>query len=139
MRPLQSILLASAGCNSPSRRVRWPATQRGSPKAAASAETLANAILIAVSRDGDFAIAHDFSKLVPGDRALFIVPLAPFKAGKDTLAAAGEWFLRSGQLPPGARPTTANCVGDFLALLPAAVCSETSPVVERPAAESING
>jgi hypothetical protein len=55
-----------------------------------------DAILIAVSRKGDFAITHDFSKLIPGDRALVIVPLAPFKAGKDTLAATMERFLHSG-------------------------------------------
>ena len=54
-----------------------------------------DAILIAVSREGGFAIAHDFSKLVPNDRALVIVPLAPFKAGQDTLAAAAERFLQS--------------------------------------------
>ncbi len=50
-------------------------------------------ILLAVSRQGDFAIADDFAELVPGDRALVIVPLAPFKEGKDTLAAAAERFL----------------------------------------------
>ncbi len=49
-------------------------------------------ILLAVSRQGDFAIADDFAELVPGDRALVIVPLAPFKEGKDTLAAAAERF-----------------------------------------------
>src|SRR5207249_1641004 len=47
-------------------------------------------ILIAVSREGDFAIADDFSQLVPGDRALVIVPLAPFREGKYPLAAAAE-------------------------------------------------
>jgi len=35
-----------------------------------------DAILLAVSRQGDFAIADDFAKLGPGDRALVIVPLA---------------------------------------------------------------
>jgi hypothetical protein len=55
-----------------------------------------DAILIAVSHQGDFAIAYDFSKLVPGDRALVIAPLAPFRAGKDTLAAAAERFLQGG-------------------------------------------
>ena len=49
-----------------------------------------DAILLAVSRQGDFAIADDFAKLGPGDRALVIVPLAPFREGKDTLAAAAE-------------------------------------------------
>jgi len=49
-----------------------------------------DAILLAGSRQGDFAIADDFAKLGPGDRALVIVPLAPFREGKDTLAAAAE-------------------------------------------------
>ena len=52
-----------------------------------------DAILLAVSRRGGFAIADDFAELGPGDRALVIVPLAPFREGKDTLAAAAERFL----------------------------------------------
>jgi Trk K+ transport system NAD-binding subunit len=52
-----------------------------------------DAILLAVSRQGDFAIADNFAKLGPGDRALVIVPLATFREGKDTLAAAAERFL----------------------------------------------
>ena len=48
-----------------------------------------DAILLAVSRQGDFAIADDFAELVLGDRALVIVPLAPFSEEKDTLAACG--------------------------------------------------
>jgi voltage-gated potassium channel Kch len=52
-----------------------------------------DAILLAASRQGDFAIADDFADLGPGDRALVIVPLAPFREGKDTLAAAAERFL----------------------------------------------
>ena len=55
-----------------------------------------DALLLAVSHDGDFAIADDFAELVPGDRALVIVPLAPFREGKDTLAAAAERFLLGG-------------------------------------------
>ena len=55
-----------------------------------------DAILLAVSRQGDFAIADDFAELVPGDRALIIVPLAPFREGKDTLAAVAERFLPGG-------------------------------------------
>jgi Trk K+ transport system NAD-binding subunit len=55
-----------------------------------------DAILLAVSRQGDFAIADDFAELGPGDRALMIVPLAPFREGKDTLAAAAERFLLGG-------------------------------------------
>jgi voltage-gated potassium channel Kch len=55
-----------------------------------------DAILIALSREGGFAIAHDFAELAPGDRALVIVPFAPVIAGRDTLAAAAERFLQSG-------------------------------------------
>jgi voltage-gated potassium channel Kch len=55
-----------------------------------------DAILLAVSRRGDFAIADDFAELMPGDRALVIVPLARFREGRDTLAAAAERILRSG-------------------------------------------
>jgi len=55
-----------------------------------------DAILLAVSRQGDFAIADDFAELVPGDRALIIVPLAPFREGKDTLAAVAKRFLPRG-------------------------------------------
>jgi Trk K+ transport system NAD-binding subunit len=52
-----------------------------------------DAILLAVSRQGEFATADNFAALGPGDRALVIVPLAPFREGKDTLAAAAERFL----------------------------------------------
>jgi Trk K+ transport system NAD-binding subunit len=52
-----------------------------------------DAILLAVSRQGDFATADNFAALGRGDRALVIVPLAPFREGKDTLAAAAERFL----------------------------------------------
>jgi hypothetical protein len=70
---------------------------RNSPaKQSSPADPPRDAILIAVSRGGDFAIAHDFSELLPGDRDLVIVPLAPFRAGKDTLASAAERFLQSG-------------------------------------------
>jgi Trk K+ transport system NAD-binding subunit len=55
-----------------------------------------DAILLAASRQGDFAIADDFADLEPGDRALIILPLAPFREGKDTLAAAAERFLPGG-------------------------------------------
>ncbi len=54
-----------------------------------------NAILLAVTRDGDFALANDFRELRSGQRALVMVPLAPFRAGADTLAAAAERFLAS--------------------------------------------
>ncbi|MBV8132114.1 MAG: NAD-binding protein [Alphaproteobacteria bacterium] len=55
-----------------------------------------DAILLAVSRLGDFAIADDVAELGPGDRALVIVPLAPFREGRSTLAAAAERFLPGG-------------------------------------------
>ncbi len=53
------------------------------------------AILLAASRDGDFALADDFGALEPGQRALIMIPMAPFREGKDTLAAAAERFLQS--------------------------------------------
>ena len=55
-----------------------------------------DAVLLAVSRRGDFAIVDDFAELGPGDRALVIVPLAPFREGKDTLAAAAARYLPRG-------------------------------------------
>jgi voltage-gated potassium channel Kch len=54
------------------------------------------AIALAVSRAGDFRLADDFSRLRPGDRVLIIIPLAPFREGKDTLAAAAERFVHGG-------------------------------------------
>ena len=51
-----------------------------------------NAILIAVSRQDGFALAHDFSELRPGDRALMIVPLA--QSSEPTVAAAAERLLQ---------------------------------------------
>src|SRR6516165_7689870 len=53
-------------------------------------------VLLAVSRQGGFAIADDFAELGLGDRALVIVPLAPFREGKDTLAAAAARYLPGG-------------------------------------------
>lgn len=55
-----------------------------------------DAIPIAVSRKDGFALAHDFDELGPGDRGLVIIPLAPFREGKNTLAAAAERFLQGG-------------------------------------------
>jgi Trk K+ transport system NAD-binding subunit len=55
-----------------------------------------DAILIAVSRDGGFAIAHGPAELLPGDRALVIVPLAPFAEGVGALPAAAEGLLQAG-------------------------------------------
>jgi Trk K+ transport system NAD-binding subunit len=55
---------------------------------------LPNAIPIAVSRGNQFEIAHDFQALGPNGRALLLFPTAPFREGKDTLAAAAERFLQ---------------------------------------------
>ena len=55
-----------------------------------------NAIALAASRQGNFALAGDFTEVRPGDRVLLIVPLAPFREGQDTLAAAAERFLQGG-------------------------------------------
>jgi voltage-gated potassium channel Kch len=52
------------------------------------------AIPLAVARKHGFTIAHDFDELAPGDRVLAIIPLAPLREGKDTLAAAAERFQR---------------------------------------------
>jgi Trk K+ transport system NAD-binding subunit len=54
-----------------------------------------NLITIAVSRGSKFEIAHDFDALGPADRALVLVPIAPFREGRDTLAAAAERVLPS--------------------------------------------
>jgi hypothetical protein len=55
-----------------------------------------NAIPIAVSRGNEFEIAHDFDPLGAGDRTLVLVPIAPFREGKDTPVAAAERSLQSG-------------------------------------------
>lgn len=55
-----------------------------------------NAIALAASRQGNFTLAGDFTEVRPGDRVLLIVPLAPFREGQDTLAAAAERFLQGG-------------------------------------------
>jgi len=55
-----------------------------------------DAFLIAVSREGDFSIAHECSHLAPGDRALLVVSLERFGEGKDTLVAAAQRFLQGG-------------------------------------------
>ena len=52
-------------------------------------------IPIAVSRGSKFAITHNFEALGPGDRTLVLVPIAPFKEGRDTLAGAAERFLQA--------------------------------------------
>jgi hypothetical protein len=47
-----------------------------------------------VSRGDEIAIAHDLQALGPDGRALLLVPIAQFREGKDTLAAAAERFLQ---------------------------------------------
>jgi hypothetical protein len=49
-----------------------------------------DAILLAISRQGGFAVASDFAELAPGDRALVITPVAPSSEPRDALAAAAE-------------------------------------------------
>jgi voltage-gated potassium channel Kch len=49
-----------------------------------------DAVLLATSRQGGFAIADDFTELTPGDRALIIVPAAPFQEEQETPATAAE-------------------------------------------------
>ena len=59
-----------------------------------SRTALPDAIPIAVSRGDKLEIAHDFQALGANGRALLLFPTAPFKEGKDTLAAAAERFLQ---------------------------------------------
>lgn len=47
-----------------------------------------NAIPIALSRDDQLEITHDFEMLAADDRVLFIVPIAPSRAAADPLAVA---------------------------------------------------
>jgi Trk K+ transport system NAD-binding subunit len=49
-----------------------------------------NAIPIAVSRGSQFEIAHEFEMLGPGDRTLVLVPVAPFRAGKEERFLSGS-------------------------------------------------
>ena len=53
-----------------------------------------DAIAIAVSRGDQFEIAHDLHDLDPNGRALLLFPIARFREGGDTLAAAAERFLQ---------------------------------------------
>jgi hypothetical protein len=55
-----------------------------------------DAFLIAVSREGDFSIAHKLSHRALGDRALLVVSLERFREDKDTLVAAVRRFLQAG-------------------------------------------
>jgi voltage-gated potassium channel Kch len=53
------------------------------------------AIPLAVAENGgDFALSSDFSGLPPGTRALVLVPLAPFRDGRESLAAIIERVSR---------------------------------------------
>jgi Trk K+ transport system NAD-binding subunit len=56
----------------------------------------ASAIALAVSRDGNFVLANDFAESRAGDHVLIMIPLAPFREGRDTLAAAADRFLQTG-------------------------------------------
>ena len=52
------------------------------------------AIPIAVSRGKQFEIIHDPETIGRADRILVLVPIARFREGRDTLAAAAERFLQ---------------------------------------------
>ena len=52
------------------------------------------AIPLAVARKQSGGIAYDFEEVSTGDRVLVIVPLAPLREGKDTLAVAADRFLQ---------------------------------------------
>lgn len=49
-------------------------------------------IPLALARGEEFVLIDDFAAVHPGDRVLLLVPLAPFREGRDTLAAAAERF-----------------------------------------------
>jgi voltage-gated potassium channel Kch len=49
-------------------------------------------IPLAVARGDEFALVHDFAAVKPGDRVLALFPLAPFREGRDTLAAVAAPF-----------------------------------------------
>jgi Trk K+ transport system NAD-binding subunit len=55
---------------------------------------LPDAIPIAVSHGDRFEIARDLHGLGPDGRALLLFPIARFREGKDTLAAAAERYLQ---------------------------------------------
>jgi voltage-gated potassium channel Kch len=50
-------------------------------------------IPLAVSRGNQFEIVNDRESVGQAERILMLVPIAPFREGKDTLAAAAERFL----------------------------------------------
>ena len=53
-------------------------------------------IILAAARENGFRLANGDSELRAGDRVLIMVPLAPFRAGEDTFAAAAARFSQSG-------------------------------------------
>jgi voltage-gated potassium channel Kch len=55
----------------------------------------AEGIPLALARGEEFALAADVAAAGPGDRVLMLFPLAPFREGRDTLAAAAERFARA--------------------------------------------
>jgi Trk K+ transport system NAD-binding subunit len=52
------------------------------------------AIPLAVARKHGGTVTHSFEELAIGDRVLFMVPLAPLREGKDTLAAAAKRLVQ---------------------------------------------
>lgn len=54
-----------------------------------------DSVLLALSHNGVFRLSADFGELVPGSRALVMVPMAPLRGGHDTFAAAADRFLDS--------------------------------------------
>jgi Trk K+ transport system NAD-binding subunit len=56
----------------------------------------ADTIILATAREDEFRLADQDSELCAGDRVLIIVPLAPFRAGEDTFAAAATRFAQGG-------------------------------------------
>ena len=58
----------------------------------AALPTPSEGIPLALARGDEFTLIDDFSAAGPGDRVLMLFALAPFKEGRDTLAAAAERF-----------------------------------------------
>jgi voltage-gated potassium channel Kch len=53
----------------------------------------ADAIPLAIARDDSMILTADWQELRAGDRILVLVPLAPFRDGRDTMTAAAERML----------------------------------------------
>ncbi|MBV9862336.1 MAG: NAD-binding protein [Alphaproteobacteria bacterium] len=51
------------------------------------------AIPLAVARDNGLALVHGFDEVNAAERVLLLIPLAPFREGKETLAAVAERVL----------------------------------------------